>query len=294
MKPINIDFEFIEEHKHRFPITELIGIVQNLSRAGYYKRLKKDPVQSQMERDQQLLKQMLSLYVTHGGNLGHERFKLELENKHSQIVSLKRIRRMREMYRMPLKTVRRKPRPAGSGHATIGNLLNRNFKSKRPGLKFSVDITYLEVKRPFRDFLYLCAILDLYNNEIVAYTIHDTLDVDFVLAAVRQLEKRGFEKKAIIHSDQGIQFTSHSYQGLLKKMKLTQSMSRRGNCWDNAPIESFFGKLKTEMPGFTVPETAAQMRAAVADYITYYNETRPQLKLGASPVTYRNLQARAA
>ncbi|WKA50663.1 IS3 family transposase [Planococcus liqunii] len=294
MKPIDLDFVFVEEHKNRFPITELIGIVQNLSRAGYYKRLKKDPAQSQTERDQALLKQMLSLYVTHGGNLGHERFKLELENVYTHIVSLKRIRRMREMYRMPLKTARRKPRPAGSGHAVIDNLLNRNFKAMRPGLKFSVDISYLEVKKPFRDFIYLCAILDLYNNEIVAYTISDTLDVDFVLEAVRQLEARGFEKEALLHSDQGIQFTSHSYQGLLKKMELTQSMSRRGNCWDNAPIESFFGKLKTEMPGFTVPETAAQMRAAVAAYITYYNETRPQLKLGASPVTYRNLQARAA
>lgn len=294
MKPIDLDFEFVEEYKNRFPITELIGIAQNLSRAGYYKRLKKDPAQSRAERDQQLLKQMLSLYVTHGGNLGHERFKLELKNTYTHIVSLKRIRRMREMYRMPLKTARRKPLPAGSRHASIGNLLNRNFKAKRPGLKFSVDISFLEVKRPFRDFLYLCAILDLYNNEIVAYTIHDTLDVDFVLAAVRQLEAHGFEKGALIHSDQGIQFTSHSYQGLVKKLEMTQSMSRRGNCWDNAPIESFFGKLKTEMPGFSVPETAAEMRSAVAEYITYYNEKRPQLKLGTSPITYRNLQKLAA
>ncbi len=294
MKPIDVDFEFVEEHKHRIPITELINIVQNLSRAGYYKRLKKDPAQSQTERDQLLLKQMLSLYVTHGGNLGHERFKLELKNTYNHIVSLKRIRRMREMYRLPLKTARRKPRPAGSGHADIGNLLNRNFSALRPGLKFSVDISYLEVKKPFRDFIYLCAILDLYNNEIVAYTISDSLDVDFVLEAVRQLQVSGFEKEALLHSDQGIHFTSHSYQGLLKKMELTQSMSRRGNCWDNAPIESFFGKLKTEMPGFTMPETEAQMRIAVSCYITYYNKTRPQLKLGTSPVTYRKSQVLAA
>ncbi len=294
MKPIDVDFEFVEEHKHRIPITELINIVQNLSRAGYYKRLKKDPAQSQTERDQLLLKQMLSLYVTHGGNLGHERFKLELKNTYNHIVSLKRIRRMREMYRLPLKTARRKPRPAGSGHADIGNLLNRNFSALRPGLKFSVDISYLEVKKPFRDFIYLCAILDLYNNEIVAYTISDSLDVDFVLEAVRQLQVSGFEKEALLHSDQGIHFTSHSYQGLLKKMELTQSMSRRGNCWDNAPIESFFGKLKTEMPGFTMPETEAQMRIAVTRYITYYNKTRPQLKLGTSPVTYRKSQVLAA
>lgn len=294
MKPIELDFEFVEEHKNRFPITELIDIAQNLSRAGYYKRLKKDPTQSRTERDQVLLKQMLSLYVTHGGNLGHERYKLELKNTYAHIVSLKRIRRMREMYRMPLKTAHRKPRPAGSSHAEIGNLLNRNFKATRPGLKFSVDISYLEVKQPFRDFLYLCAILDLYNNEIVAYTINDTLDVDFVLAAVRQLEERGFEKGALIHSDQGIQFTSHSYQGLVKKLEMTQSMSRRGNCWDNAPIESFFGKLKTEMPGFSLPETKAEVRAAVAQYIAYYNEKRPQLKLGTSPITYRNSAILAA
>lgn len=294
MKQTDLDFQFVEDHKNRYPITELIGIVRNLSRPGYYKRRKKDPVQSQTERDQETLKQMLSLYVTHGGNLGNLRFKMELETNYGNTVSLKRISRMRKMYRLPLKTARRKPRPAGSGHALIGNLVNRNFKAHRPGLKFSIDISYLEIKRPHKDFLYLCAILDLYNNELVAYTISDTMDLEFVLEAVSQLKQRPFEKGALLHSDQGIQFTSQSYQGLVKKLKLTQSMSRRGNCWDNAPIESFFGKLKTEMPGFTVPETKEEMRSAIAAYITYYNEKRPQLKLGMSPAVYRQNHRQAA
>lgn len=293
MKQADLDFLFIEDHKHKYPITELTQITK-LSRAGYYKRLKQDPAQSRLERDHVLLKQMLSLYVTHGGNLGNERFKLELENVYGAVISPKRIRRMRETYRMPLKTARRKPRSAGSGHSKIGNILNRNFKARRPGIKFSVDISYLPVTRPEKDFLYLCAILDLYNNEVVAYSISETMDMNFVHRTVSQLQKRGFAKGAILHSDQGIHFTNPVYITRLKKLNLTQSMSRRGNCWDNAPIESFFGKLKTEMPGFSIPETQEEIRIAVAKYITYYNETRPQLKLKMSPAAYKRKQGLAA
>lgn len=280
-------FEFIEENKKRYPITFLVKVVE-VSRAGYYKWRERAPGMTRHERDKPLLIMMISLYITHGGNLGYQRFKDELESRYDEVVNLKRIARMCKMYNLPLKTKRRKPRAKGKQpYGNIGNLLNRNFKALKPGIKFCIDITYLEIWKPKKDFLFLCSILDLYNNEIVAYSIGEHQDMSLVKEAVDKLAVNGFKKGALLHSDQGVQFTNFGYQSLLKRLNLTQSMSRRGNCWDNACIESFFGKLKTEMPGFSIPETADEMVKAVTAYITYYNEERPQLKFKTSPKAYR-------
>ena len=112
-----------------------------------------------------------------------------------------------------------------------------------------------------------------------------------VFKTLNIIEEKGLaQPNAILHSDQGIQFTSPRYVNRLKRMNLIQSMSRRGNCWDNACIESFFGKLKTEMPGFVEPETEYEMIQAVTDYISYYNEVRPQRKLSGTPIAYRSNQ----
>lgn len=287
MKAADSDFEFIQAYKDQFPINLLTKITKNLSRPGYYKKLNKVEGPSQEEKDKPLLNMMLSLYQTHGGNLGNERFKIELYAQYGAVVNEKRIARMRRMYNLPLKTKRRKPKKTGDVHITVGNLLNRNFKAIKPGKKLCIDITYLEVVKPRKNFLFLCAIKDLYNNEIVAYSIGENMTMSLVFATLDKLKEKGFGKNAILHSDQGVQFTNPRYMNRLKEMGLIQSMSRRGNCWDNACIESFFGKLKTEMPGFSVPETKREMIKSVNDYITYYNEVRPQLKIKKSPVQYR-------
>jgi len=286
------DFEFVEAHKDEFPITMLTKITDHLSRTHYYKLLEGKKGPTREERDKPLLNKMLSLYINHGGNLGNERFKIELYEKYGDVVNVKKISRMRRMYNLHLKTKRRKPRKAGEVHHIVGNLLNRNFKAKKPGKKLCIDITYLKVIKPRENFLFLCAITDLYNNEIVAYSIGEDMTTGLVFKALDQLKEKGLVKKnTILHSDQGVQFTSPRYVNRLKEMKIIQSMSRRGNCWDNACIESFFGKLKTEMPGFSVPETRKEMIKAVTEYITYYNELRPQLKLKKSPIAYRMTEA---
>lgn len=285
------DFDFVEAYKDRFSITELIKHTQHLSRSGYYKRLKTPSRPSRAERDKELLTQMLSLYITHGGNLGNIRFKDALREKYQITVNEKRIQRMREYYNMPLKTKRRKPKKTGGIHFVCDNILNRNFTAILPGKKLCIDITYLRVTKPREKFIYLCAIIDLFNNEIIAYSIQDTMEMSLVFKTLTLVEEKGLaEPNAILHSDQGIQFTSPRYVNRLKRMNLIQSMSRRGNCWDNACIESFFGKLKTEMPGFVEPETEYEMIQAVTDYISYYNEVRPQRKLSGTPIAYRNNQ----
>lgn len=286
------DFEFIDAHRNEFPVTQLV-LITTVSRSGYYTWKERVVEVSQAEKDKSLLNKMMSLYITHGGNLGNIRFKDELESQYGLIINLKRIRRMRKMYNLPLKTARRAYKRQNHKHAIVGNILNRNFNALKPGIKFVIDITYLEVIKPHKNFIYLCAIKDLYNNEIVAYTIGQYQTMDLVNTTLDKLIEKGFVKGAILHSDQGSQFTNPSYMNRLTEQDLTQSMSRRGNCWDNACIESFFGKLKTEIPGFSIPETEKEMVEAVTDYITYYNEVRPQLKFKASPVTYR-IQAQAA
>jgi transposase InsO family protein len=280
------DFEFIQAHKEHYPVTQLVNLT-SLSRSGFYKKLNKIHQKTQMDLDKPLLNMMLSLYITHGGNLGNIRYKDELFNKYQVVVNVKRIARMRRMYNLPLKTMKRKYKSQNQLHVLVDNLLNRNFNALKPGLKFSIDITYLEVLKPHKNFLFLCAIKDLYNNEIVAYSIGENQKMSLVYEVLKQLKEKGFVKGAILHSDQGAQFTNPSYRNRLKDMHLTQSMSRRGNCWDNACIESFFGKLKTEMPGFSIPETEEEMIKSVTNYIVYYNEVRPQLKFKVSPVDHR-------
>lgn len=282
----DVDYEFIHSYKEQYPITELVKLT-SLSRSGFYKKSNNIKRKSREELDKPLLNMMLSLYITHGGNLGNIRYKDELFTKYGVVVNVKRITRMRRMYNLPLKTMRRKFKSHKQLHVLVDNVLNRNFKALKPGIKFSIDITYLEVLKPHKNFLFLCAIKDLYNNEIVAYSIGQNQKLELVYQTLEQLKEKGFVKGAILHSDQGVQFTNPSYRNRLKEMHLTQSMSRRGNCWDNACIESFFGKLKTEMPGFSMPETEEEMINSVTNYIIYYNQVRPQLKFKMSPVAHR-------
>lgn len=288
MNQKQLAFRFIEENVGQYPITNLVKMTRCVSRAGYYKwKKEKGARPTQAMKDKALLDKMLELYLEHGGNLGNLRFKIALEQVLSEPVNVKRIDRMRKEYKMPLKSKRRKHQRRLKMHARIANLLNRNFKALRRGLKYSIDISYLEIKKPKKEFIYLCAIKDLYNNEIVAYQISDYMDIELVKSTVELLKGKGPEKGAIIHSDQGTQFTSPKYAQTLAELNLTQSMSRRGNCWDNACIESFFGKLKTELYGFSEPETKPEMIEAVNKYISYYNEKRPQIKLKMSPIQFR-------
>jgi putative transposase len=121
-------------------------------------------------------------------------------------------------------------------HASISNVLNRNFHADQPGEKFCIDITYVEVKKSFKRWMYICAVKDLYNNEIVAYHMSTTQDMKLVLHTLYQLKEKGFVKGAILHSDQGFHSTNPTYIRTVANMSLTQSMSRRGNCWDSNKI----------------------------------------------------------
>ncbi|WP_289143115.1 IS3 family transposase, partial [uncultured Brevibacillus sp.] len=153
------------------------------------------------------------------------------------------------------------------------NVLNREFTAEVVLKKFVTDITYVRIGH---DFVYLSVILDLYNNEAVAWELSARNDLQLALDTVKHLNAKG----AILHSDQGFQYTTKSYSNLLEEKKLIGSHSRRGNCFDNACIESFFSHLKTEKLYLEKPDSETAARKMIAEYIDYYNNERFQKKLG--------------
>lgn len=283
-------YAFIHAYSKKHPVSRLVEITE-VSRSGYYKWLNRKGNNDQDRKDEELLPYIRKIFNDHRGTYGRRRIKLALEIEYDLTINEKRISRLMRKYGLRCKIRRKRFKNGVQPHGTIPNLLNRNFKAKKPGIKFAIDITYVEVKKGTQRWVYVCAIKDLYNGEIVAYSRGTNQSMTLVHKALDNLKKKGFVKGAILHSDQGAQFTNPSYMMRLNKLEITQSMSRRGNCWDNACIENFFGHMKSEMYCFSQPETVVEVFEAVDSFINYYNNKRIQTKLKMSPVQYRGSAA---
>ena len=198
----------------------------------------------------------------------------------------KKIRRL--MRKFGLKCSIRKPNPYKRMLKTIGtsnyaeNILNREFTLHGPRYVLLTDITYFFYGKN-RTKAYLSVIKDAYTKEILSYELSDNLQVDFVLKTIKKLlrkHRNELHTDVLIHSDQGVHYTSYSYIDLLKKADIRRSMSRRGNCWDNAPQESFFGHMKDEIRReIETYRTFEEVKAKVDDWIDYYNNDRYQWDL---------------
>lgn len=194
--------------------------------------------------------------------------------------NLKRIRRI--MKKFNISCPHRKANPyrrmmkANKEHTVLPNLLNREFKQDIPGKVLLTDISYLFFKNGQK--AYLSTILDASTNEILAHNVSKTLKIDIVTDTIDKLihnNKSLLRKDSFIHSDQGAHYTSPIFQKKVKKNKLGQSMSRRGNCWNNAPQKSFFGHLKDEA-NIKKCESFEELIKEVNDYVNYHNYYRPQ------------------
>lgn len=174
----------------------------------------------------------------------------------------------------------------GNAGRVAPNVLDRNFKADKPNQKWVTDVTEFNL---FGQKLYLSPILDLYNSEVVTYTVQARPTFDLVGDMLEQaLEVLNPKDKLILHSDQGWHYQMGKYQKTLKKKNITQSMSRKGNCLDNAVIENFFGILKTELLYLQEFESIDHFTQELHDYIYYYNNIRMKKKLkDLSPVEYR-------
>lgn len=216
-----------------------------------------------------------------------------LENEFSIIYNLKRIRRIMKKFDIicPIRKANpyRRMMKANKEHTVLPNTLNREFKQNKPGKVLLTDITYLKYGKGAK--AYLSTIKDGSSNEILAYKLSSSLKIDIVTDTIKNLSdsiKFKLPSNAFIHSDQGVHYTSPIFQRLLKENKIGQSMSRRGNCWDNTPQESFFGHMKDECD-INGCASLEELQNEIEDYMDYYNNYRPQWNLKKmTPVQYRN------
>lgn len=175
---------------------------------------------------------------------------------------------------------KRKWKSQGESEVIAPNRLERNFIAAAPNEKWVTDITYIQYGSTT---LYLSTIMDLFNNEIVAYKLYDHQQTPLVMDTLKEaLRVRNHPEGVMIHSDQGSVYTSYAYQDYVKENHLVSSMSRRGNCWDNAVIESFHSNLKTEEFQYTKFNSLSMSSVVkrVDEYLYHYNEERIQKKLG--------------
>lgn len=196
----------------------------------------------------------------------------------------KKIRRLMHKYELVCPVRRANPyrriMKALRTNAVADNHVSREFKKHGPRKVLLTDITYIPV---FGKFCYLSVIIDAFTMQVLAYVLSNSLEIDFVLETVNKLicnHKISLDSETYIHSDQGCHYTSISFRTLIREVGLRQSMSRRGNCWDNAPQESFFGHMKDELkPYIKTWKTMDDVRTAIDDWMDYYNNDRYQTEL---------------
>ena len=265
--------------------------IAGVSRSGFYawrdassKRSHRD------EQDRTDFDRILEAYLFRGYKKGARSIHMRLLHM-GIIMNVKKIRRLMNKYnlRCPIRKANpyRRMAKAIATNNVAKNVVDRNFKQE-PRKVLLTDITYLF----FEDGkCYLSTILDAYTHEILAYQISLSLKVDFVLDTVDELiQKHGstLDNETIVHSDQGCHYTSYAFINKLKDSGFVQSMSRRGNCWDNAPQESFFGHMKDDiLDEIALLSTFEEVKAKIDDWIDYYNNDRYQWELlKLSPTEY--------
>lgn len=293
----NDKFELIKTTIETNNFKKLTGYFCNLldvSRSGYYNYINSEDIRKHRDSNDLFAKNLiLKAFNRRGYKKGSRSIKMILENEYKIIYSLKKIQRIMRKYKIicphrnanPYKKIAK----ATHEHRVVPNLLQRNFKQDIPGLVLLTDITYL----PYGEngMAYLSTVLDASTGEVLSHHISKRITLDIATETILKLKKQTKVKlnaNAFIHSDQGSHYTSPIFQDLLKKNKLGQSMSRRGNCWDNAPQESFFGHLKDSVKTKRC-NSYEELKSEINRYIIYYNNYRykwDQKKM--TPVQYRN------
>ena len=224
-----------------------------VSKSGYYNYLKNESKRIEKEiKDEEDFKWIMKAYKFKNRKKGSRQIKMVLDNEFDIHFNLKKVQRL--MRKFGLECPIRKANPyrrmmkATKEHTTCENKVNRQFKTGIPYNVLLTDITYLFYGDNKK--CYLSTIKDAETNEILAYYLSENMNLDISLETVKLLHKKSniiLSEKVMLHSDQGVHYTSPKFHQLLKRYNIQQSMSRRGNCWDNAPQESYFGHMKDEL-----------------------------------------------
>ncbi|MCO4292186.1 IS3 family transposase [Solitalea sp. MAHUQ-68] len=272
----------MEGLRHRYPLKLLLDILK-MARSSYYYHLK---TRSILDKHDAAENQIKAIYHRHKGRYGYRRITLEMNNlgyeiNHKTVLKLMGSLGLKSLIR------RKKYRSYKGAMGKIApNLLKREFLAEMPDQKWATDITEFKV---MDKKLYLSPIIELFNGEIISYTLSESPNFKQVSDMLsRAFAKLGKQNQPILHSDQGWQYQMREYQLLLKKQGIRQSMSRKGNCLDNAVIENFFSIIKSELFYLKRYSEISELKKDIKEYIHYYNNERIKLNLkGMSPIKYR-------
>ena len=249
----------------------------DVARSTYYRWLAEGPISVLTEVEEAII----ALCKRTKYRFGHRKIKKLLKAEYKLDRHRNTVQTIMQKHHLQCRIKpKRKWKSQGESIVIAPNLLQRNFAASAPNQKWVTDITYIQYGS---STMYLSTVMDLFNNEIVAFKMYDHQQTPLVVDTLKDaLELRGNPEGVIIHSDQGSVYTSYAYQELIKKSHLVSSMSRRGNCWDNAVIESFHSTIKSEEFQYVKFNSMQNIQVVekVDEYIRYYNEDRILEKLG--------------
>jgi len=251
-----------------------------VSHSGFYEWSHR-PKSRQQRENERLLVYIKAVFYEHKRRYGSPRIHRELKEQgifcsRGRVARLMKEAGLVSKYKTKKK---RKKQTTEENPVFAPNVLARDFEASKPGLRWVTDIKYIKTKS---GWVFLCVVLDLCNRAIVGWSVRSHMEDTLVLEALDMaLKKMGVDESLLIHSDRGSQYTSESYQKLLDKNGIQCSMSRKGNCWDNAAMESFFGTLQQELLVDTPLEGVGHARSILFEYIElYYNTKRLHSTLG--------------
>jgi transposase InsO family protein len=261
----------------------------NVSPSGYY-AWRTRPASAREMANRELYKQIKAVYNDNRGVYGSPRIYRELKDQgvacsENRIARLMRLRRLKAKQSKRFRSTTKR----NQAHPAAPNLLKRDFETEKPDQKWLADITYIPTQE---GWLYLAAILDLYTRRIVGWAMSERMTSDLTVTALKMaLEQRQPAMDLVHHSDRGSQYTDQAYQALLKDYSIRASMNGVGSWYDNAPMESFFGTLKSELVHHCVYHTRTEARTDLFSYIeTFYNRRRRHSALDyLSPEAYEQL-----
>ena len=272
----------IQELRREYKLDMLLEIAQ-LPRSTFYYHSKQ---QNKEDKYAHAKAEIAAIYHENKGRYGYRRITAELHNREI-LLNHKTVQRLMKELGLICRVRMKKYRSyKGEKGTTADNVLDREFRAEKPNQKWVTDVTEF---RLFGQKLYLSPILDLYSGDIVTYTLSDSPNLLMVTTMLEQaFAKIPDDGKLLLHSDQGWHYRHKQYVQMLKDKGIQQSMSHKGNCYDNAVMENFFGILKSEMFYHKKFESVDQLIQEIEDYIYYYNNKRIKGKLkGLSPVQYR-------
>lgn len=273
-------FRVIFRFKEKYYIKSMCEFFK-VSRGGYYEWVKRIDISDKDEKIYELIKECQTISKQ---TYGYRRVKIWLLRKSNININHKSVLRIMNKYGLLAKIRRhRKYAKYDQYLHRYDNLLNREFNAIKPNVKWVTDISYINTKQ---GVLYLSIIKDLYDNFIVAYDYSSSQNINLVVNTIKKVKEK-VAAGTSLHSDQGFQYTSHAYYGLLKEYGIIPSMSRRGNCLDNACAENFFSTIKSECIYREKPKTLAEAQELINEYIYFYNYERIQTKTKLTPYEKR-------